>query len=59
MKRIYLKPGMLAAELQQHQVLASSTPEVTGISGNGGLNLGGEGNGPARVKDHNVWDEDW
>lgn len=65
MKRNYEKPAMLAVRLQQMQMLCQS--KVSGITGNAGLGFGGSSNndqsgqgGPAaRVKEQNIWDEEW
>ena len=49
---------MLAVVLQQSQMLAESE-SVTNVVGNSGTGYGGEGNGPARVKENNAWDDEW
>ena len=48
---------MVAVKLQQCQVLAVS--EIKDVSGNANINYGGSGDGPVRVKDCNLWDEEW
>ena len=57
MKKIYLRPTMLAVALHQCQILAVS--DVTDVSSNVDVGYNGEGTGPARVKEHNIWDEEW
>ena len=58
MKKTYIQPTMLAVMLQhKNQVLAASIE-----SGDTGLVGGGSDDdydGPVRVKQHSVWDEEW
>ena len=60
MKRIYLKPEMMAVKLQLCQLLAA-TNGVKRTAGNANLLYGGEGTGTtARTKEsHDIWDEEW
>ena len=57
MKRIYLKPEMMAVRIQHGSIICES---VKSVNSNAGFNYGGEGAGPARTKEsHNIWDEEW
>ena len=47
---------MLAVVLQHTQMLCES---VTKVESDSDVGYNGEGNGPARVKDTNIWDEEW
>ena len=58
MKQIYVQPAMLTMRLQQMQMLCESLNDVSGGSDTG-IGYGGGGTGPARVKDANVWEEEW
>ena len=49
---------MLTMKLQQMQMLCESVTNVSGGSDTG-IGYGGGGTGPARVKDANVWEEEW
>ena len=59
MKKIYMKPDMKVVVLQHRcQILAGS--EVRGVSGNGDMDYGGGGSGPARARQHGGIDwDDW
>ena len=59
MKRTYRKPTMLMVKLQHRTGILTGSNDVNNVDGNGNLGYGGEGDGPARVKTHNVWDEEW
>ena len=58
MKKTYIQPAMLAVMLQhKSQVMVTSID-----TGDTGLTGGGSDDdytGPVRVKQHNVWDEEW
>ena len=63
MKRIYLKPEMMAVRIQHGCIICQS---VKSVSNNASLNYGGCGDGSAsnggapRAKEsQNVWDEEW
>lgn len=55
MKKTYIQPTTLTVNLQHMQMLCESITDVEG----GDLEIGGEGNEPARVKSANIWDEEW
>ena len=59
MKKTYIQPEVLTMKLQHMQMLCESLTSVQDGNGNTGIGYGGEGTGPARVKDTNVWDEEW
>ena len=50
---------MLTMKLQHMQMLCESVTNIQDGNGNTGVGYGGAGTGPARVKDTNVWDEEW
>ena len=62
MKKQYMKPTMMVAEIQQTAMICGS--EVTKASGNAGLGYEGAGDGTEehggapRSRQHNVWDEE-
>ena len=61
MKKQYMKPTMMVAEIQQTAMICGS--EVTKASGNADLEYAGAGDGDQvggapRSRQHNVWDED-
>jgi len=60
MKRVYLKPAMRVVVLNTKvQLLTASNPTVTSNSNN--VDLKEEikaGSGPARARQHDVWDEE-
>ena len=60
MKRVYLKPAMRVVVLNTKvQLLTASNPTVNSNSNNVGLNEKIEaGNGTARARQHDVWDEE-
>jgi hypothetical protein len=59
MKRVYLKPAMRVVVLNTRvQLLTASNPTVTRTAGNADLNYEGGGSGPARARQHDVWDEE-
>ncbi len=64
MKKTYIQPTMLAVKLQQTQMLCESDA-VTTIDSNAGVGYGGGSNNDptptpgGRVKEQNVWDEEW
>ena len=57
---MYQKPVMRVVNIRTVSLLSGS-PQVQTLSGNGNLNLGGAGSGPARGRQGRVWedDEDW
>ena len=60
MKKQYQKPEQRVVVLQHRcQILAVS--ELHGVGGNGDVNYGGGGSGPARARQHGGidWDDDW
>ena len=62
MKKTYIQPAVISLVLQQAQMLCESVTNVQDGSEGGtgtGIGYGGGGTGPARVKDSNVWDEEW
>ena len=55
MNKKYQKPTMKVEHIQhQYHLLGGSIKEVTG---NVGLDYGGDGNGPARSRHSDVWDD--
>ena len=62
MKKQYMKPTMMVAEIQQTSIICGSD-KVTDVKGNA-LGYGGAGDGTEehggapRSRQHNVWDED-
>ena len=59
MKQDYIKPATRVVKLQ-HQSMVCVSPYVTNVnSGDAGLNYEGGGSGPARARQHSVWDDDW
>ena len=60
MKKYYQKPTMLAVKLQHQSQLmqTSGTAGVKSVGSNADVGFGGGGNGPARVRQHSVWDDD-
>ena len=62
MKKQYMKPAMMVAEIQQTAMICGS--EVTKASGNADLGYAGAGDGTEehggapRSRQHNVWDEE-
>ena len=61
MKRVYLKPAMrvVVVNTKVQLLTASATTTVTTNSNNVGLNEKIEaGSGPARARQHDVWDEE-
>jgi len=60
MKKTYVKPTTLVAQLQQQGIICGS--EVRNVDGNGDLNYQGAGDGTGdskpRSRQHNVWDEE-
>ncbi|MBP3228796.1 MAG: hypothetical protein J6M53_08475 [Bacteroidaceae bacterium] len=56
MKKTYQTPSTEITVLGLTQMLAAS---VTGTDGNAGIGYGGGGSGPARTRQHSIWDNDW
>lgn len=57
-KKFYSVPSLSVVELQDSDVICSSTTEVSGFSG-GTVNYGGPGVGAARSNDRGgIWDEE-
>ena len=60
MKKTYLQPAMITLALHQAQMLCESVTKVNADGGSTtGILYGGQGSGPARVKETNIWDEEW
>ncbi|MBO7110255.1 MAG: hypothetical protein J6V97_09230 [Prevotella sp.] len=63
MKKQYMKPTMMVAEIQQTSMICGSN-EIKSTNGNAGLGYEGAGDGTEdhggapRSRQHNVWDED-
>ncbi len=56
MKKTYIQPSTLTVEMQYNQIIAMS------IGGNAGFDptpQPGDGTEPPRVKETNIWDEEW
>ena len=56
MKKTYIQPSTLTVELQHNQIIATS------IGGNGDFKPTiepGDGTEPPRVKETNIWDDEW
>ena len=58
MKKTYIQPSTLTVEMQHNQIIATS------IVGNAGfVSTPGDGDGTGdsapRVKETNIWDEEW
>ena len=56
MKKSYKTPSVIVVNLQHQWMLMES---VTRTQSNANLNIGGAGSGSARVKEQNIWDEEW
>ena len=54
MKKNYQKPTMIVAEIQAAPMLVDSVNNVKGAD----LNYGAGGNGPARSRSNNSWDDE-
>ena len=51
---------MITLALHQAQMLCESVTKVNADGGSTtGILYGGQGSGPARVKETNIWDEEW
>lgn len=59
MKKTYIQPEILTATLQHTQMLCESITDVQSGTTDVDIFYGGEGTGPARVKLHSIWDEEW
>ena len=59
MKTTYIQPAMLAVTLQHKCQILSGSEQINNVDSNAGLIIGGVGTEPARVKDCNLWDEEW
>ena len=61
MKKTYVKPTTLVAQLQQQGIICGSD-KVTNVDGNEGLGYQGAGDGTGdskpRSRQYNVWDEE-
>ena len=57
MKQEYQQPTMNVVKLQHHSIICVSLTQVN--SGDAGLDYQGGGSGPARARQHSVWDDDW
>ena len=61
MKKNYKNPTMLAVKLQHQNIIAASPVNSIESNTDVGLTYGGASNGDesARVKQGNIWDEEW
>ena len=61
MNKNYKKPTMLAVKLQHQNIIAASPVNSIKSNTDAGLTYGGASNGDelARVKQGNIWDEEW
>ena len=64
MKKIYQKPDLCAVALQHNSCILQGSPVVLNMESNGIVNYGGastndtSGQG-VRVKERNIWDQEW
>ena len=59
MKKTYLQPTTMVVTLQQQGIICTSN-DVSRVSGDTDITLGGAGSGPARVRQHSGIDwDDW
>lgn len=58
MKKIYMQPEIWVEVLSTESPLLGASNEVTSTTGNSGIIYGGGGNGPARVGESQLWDDE-
>ena len=55
----YIQPTMIAVSMLHQCQILSGSETVHNVTGNANVGFGGSGTTSARVKDCNVWDEEW
>ena len=61
--KTYISPTIIAVELQHKAGVLQDVSPINGVTTNlsdeDTFHYGGEGDGPIRVKESNLWDEVW